>query len=244
MRMDLGGDRRRGGESVSVLYFNNTEEGTHQGTVSLMPLPSPALWPKVLVLCCADPAFCTDLNKGVAVAKPALTKAPPHWLGSHCCLLYPFLFGQGETLASEAFHPPPGIDPRWVSVFCQPLFWNWGGCIPESIYCLSIFLQKDAERGVRSPVLAALPQAHSQALAGRRLVLQIRGPKGCPGCRVRMHCALLPLQCTAGISVPRRQGPGRAARPGNVESRAEEGEGLQSCALESDSLNSNGGSGR
>lgn len=93
-------------------------------------------------------------------------------------------------------------------------------------------------------MLAALPQAHSQALAGRRLVLQIRGPKGHPGCRVRTHCALLPLQRTAGISVPWRQGPGRAARPGNMESRAEEGEGLKSCALESDSLNSNGGSGR
>lgn len=92
--------------------------------MSLVPLPGPPLWPKVLVLCCADPAFCADLNKGAAAAKPALTKAPPHWLGSHCCLLYPFLFGQGETLASEAFHPPPGIDPRWVSVFCQPLLWN------------------------------------------------------------------------------------------------------------------------
>lgn len=81
--------------------------------VVLMPLPGPApvqdsSSPDGLSLAVWNPCvFCTDLNKGPrhgSRGKPRPSQAPPKWLGSPLCCLYPFLSGQGETLTLEAFH--------------------------------------------------------------------------------------------------------------------------------------------
>lgn len=81
--------------------------------VVLMPLPGPAPAqdssnPDVLSLAVRNPCvFCADLNKEPrhgSRGKTRPSQAPPHWLGSPLCCLYPFLSGQGETLTLEAFH--------------------------------------------------------------------------------------------------------------------------------------------
>lgn len=77
-----------------------------------------------------------------------------------------------------------------------------------------------------------------------RLVLQTYGPKGHSSCG--LEHAVWPFQHTAQTSAKeaREQRGELPPPPGNTESSAEDGEGLKSCALESDSLNPYGGSGK